>query len=278
VSLKFCILSSGSAGNCSVIWTEESAVLIDCGCNAKYITENLADLGIALKNLKAAFITHAHADHISASGLGFLSRNSIPVCACENVFEDLFRKYGDKAKECVKTPFYENFKIKDISVEYFDIYHRDKNISCACGFAFLYTTNTRQYKIGYLTDTGRVCGKIIRNLANSNILVIESNYNRMMLESSLRPPDNKKWILSDWGHLSNEDAANSIAEIKTLSTVKDSLKYVFLAHISASHNTPEIALKTTKETLLSRGISNIKLFTAGRKRRGPTINITEAIL
>jgi len=271
--LKFCILASGSSGNCSVIWTEKSAILIDCGCNSKYIIENLVDLKIAFENL-AAVITHAHTDHVSASVLSFLRKNNIPLYAHENAFEDLLRKYGSKVEECVKMPFYENFKIKDISVEYFNVYHKDKNISYACGFAFLHKINTKEYKIGYLTDTGKVCDKIIRSLINSNILVIESNYDKIMLDSSLRSRDNKEWVLSDWGHLSNEDAAKSIVKIKAFSKTNDSLKYVFLAHISDHHNTTEIALKTTKEILLNKRISNIKLFVAKRNKRGPVINIT----
>ncbi|OEG69585.1 hypothetical protein ATZ36_08675 [Candidatus Endomicrobiellum trichonymphae] len=94
-----------------------------------------------------------------------------------------------------------------------------------------------------------------------------------MLDSSFRSYDNKKWVLSDWGHLANEDAARAIAEIKMLSAGRDSLKYVFLAHISSHHNTHELALKATKEILISKGISGIKLFTARRKQRCPIIRI-----
>ncbi|GHT24916.1 MBL fold metallo-hydrolase [Endomicrobiia bacterium] len=273
MSLNFCILASGSSGNCSVIWTEKATALIDCGCSAKYIIENLGALGIVPQNLTAALITHAHRDHISTSGLGFLHKNNIPVYLHEDAFEDAFRKYGQKIEECASIPLYENFKIKDIFVESFEVYHKDENVSRTVGFTFSSEINARKYKIGYVTDTGRICRKIIRNLIDSNILVLESNYNRMMLDSSFRSYDNKKWVLSDWGHLANEDAASAIAEIKMLSAGRDSLKYVFLAHISSHHNTPEIALKTTKEILISKGISDIKLFTARRKHRCPVIRI-----
>jgi hypothetical protein len=58
-----------------------------------------------------------------------------------------------------------------------------------------------------------------------------------------------------------------------LSTSRDSLKYVFLAHISSHHNTHELVLKTTKEIPVSKGISDIKLFTTRRKQRCPVIRI-----
>ncbi|MDR3256727.1 MAG: MBL fold metallo-hydrolase [Endomicrobium sp.] len=274
MSLNFCILASGSSGNCSIVWTEKAAILIDCGCSIKYITENLANLGISLSNLTAMVITHAHIDHINASTLGFLCKNNIQIYLHEDAFEDVSRKYGKKIEEYINMPFYKNFNIKDISIESFDVYHRDNNVSKTLGFTFSSIVNARQYKIGYTTDTGRICDKIIRNLINSNILVIESNYNRIMLDSSFRPYANKKWVLSGWGHLANEDAANAIAEIKTLSTNKDSLKYVFLAHISSHHNTYELASRTVQEALLNKGISDIKLFTAKRKQRCPTIKIS----
>jgi hypothetical protein len=77
-----------------------------------------------------------------------------------------------------------------------------------------------------------------------------------MLNLSFGSYDNKKWVLSDWGTSStNEDAAHAIVEIKILSAGRDSLKYVFLAHISSHHNTYELALKTTKEILVNKGIS-----------------------
>jgi phosphoribosyl 1,2-cyclic phosphodiesterase len=273
LSLNFCILASGSSGNCSVIWTEKTAILIDCGCSAKYIVENLGSLDIALQSLTAVVITHAHMDHISASGLGLLRKNNIPIYLHEDIFRDIFRKYGKKLEECVTATFYENSRIKDIDVKYFDVYHKDTNISRAIGFSFSYVTNAKQYKVGYITDTGKICDKIIKNLVDSDILVIESNYDRMMLDDSFRPYDNKRWVISDWGHLSNEDAAGAVCEIKRLSSNKDSLKYVFLAHISEHHNTPELAMQTTRETLLKKGVDDVKILTTKRKQKCATIRI-----
>jgi phosphoribosyl 1,2-cyclic phosphodiesterase len=274
LSLNFCILASGSSGNCSVIWNEKTAILIDCGCSSKYIVENLNKLGLCAKNLTAAFITHAHTDHISVLGLSFLRNNNIPVYLHEDSYEDIYRKYGSKIEECVNIPFYKSVEIGNILVESFDVYHKATNVSRNFGFVFYCVINARKYKIGYLTDTGKICSAIIKKLINSNILVIESNYNRMMLDLSFSPYDNKKWTTSGWGHLSNEDAANAICAIKQLSTSKDSLKYVFLAHISQRHNTQDIAMKTAKEILLSKGINDIKLFAAKRKQKSQAIRIS----
>jgi phosphoribosyl 1,2-cyclic phosphodiesterase len=272
--LNFCILASGSSGNCSVLWSDKAALLIDCGCSSKYIAENLAALGINPENLTAAVITHAHRDHISASGLGFLLKNEIPVYLHDDTLEDVCERYGGKADGCRTVAFNGPFKIKDISITPFDVHHKDGKIRRTLGFSFSSTVNGRQYKIGYMTDTGKVCKNIAESLADSNILVIESNYDKEMLDASFRPYENKRWVLSDWGHLANEDAAKAIAEIKMLSTARDSLKYVFLAHISRHHNHPELALQITREMLLSQNITDINLFAAKRNQRCRTIRIS----
>jgi len=257
-----------------VIWTDKTAVLIDCGCSSKYITEKLSEIGLEPSNITAAVITHAHIDHLSASGLGFLCKYEIPLHLHYDTLEDICQKYGDKVEECRTVSFDGGFKIKDISVEPFDVHHKDGKISRALGFVFSSVVKGRKYKIGYLTDTGKVSGNIAKTLADSNILVIESNYDRQMLDSSFRPYENKKWVLSEWGHLDNEDAARAIAEIKMLSTAPDSLKYVFLAHISRHHNYPELALQTAKELLYSQNITDITLFAAKRDQRCRSIKIS----
>ncbi|AKL97450.1 MBL fold metallo-hydrolase [Endomicrobium proavitum] len=271
--LNFAILASGSSGNCSVLWNEKAAVLIDCGVSAKYIEQTLSFLGLKSKDLSAAVITHAHIDHISASGLNFLIKNNIPLYSCEDVLSDIFEKYPDKAENCNARKRNDGFKIEDINVESFSLYHRDSKISATLGFTFSSEVAGRKYKIGYVTDTGKVCKNIIKSLADSNILVIESNYDEEMLSSSFRPYENKKWVLSEFGHLSNAACAQAIAEIKISSRAKDSLKYVFLAHLSKHHNYPELALKVAKDCLSAQKISGVNVFSAKRNVKSRTIKI-----
>jgi phosphoribosyl 1,2-cyclic phosphodiesterase len=275
LSLNFCVLASGSSGNCSIIWTDKTAVLVDLGCSSKYLTENLDILKIRPQSLTAVLITHAHMDHISASGLNFIIKNNLPIFTDEYILKDISKKYGNKVEDCVNVPFSKNIEFEDLAVESFDVHHKDRNVSKTIGFTFLHCSNKKQYKIGYVTDTGKICDKIINNLINSNILVIESNYNRMKLDVSFRPYDNKVWVLSNYGHLSNEDTAAAVCKIKSLSTREDSLKYVFLAHISQHHNSQELALKTAKKIFSENNISNIKLFAAKRKQKSPMIKITD---
>jgi len=273
MSLNFCVLASGSSGNCSILWTENAAVLIDCGASAKYIEENLALCGIEPKDLTAAVITHAHTDHISASGFNLLIKNNVPIYSHEEVLENIFDKFPDKSLQCDARAKNSGFRIKGITVESFDVYHRDAKISKTLGFTFTAEVCARKYKVGYATDTGKVCENIVKKLSDSNILVMESNYDKEMLDASPRPYENKKWILSDFGHLSNESAASAIAEIKISSKAADSLKYVFLAHLSEHHNYPELALKISKDVVEREKICGVNIFAAKRNKKSRAIKI-----
>ena len=160
MSLNFCILSSGSSGNCSVIWTDKTAILVDLGCSSKYLIENLDILGISPQKLEAVMITHAHMDHISASGFNFIAKNNIPICTHEDALKDISKKYSDKIEKCASMMFSKNLEFKDLAIESFDVHHKDRNISKTLEFAFFHSLNKRQYKIGYVTDTGKVSKKI----------------------------------------------------------------------------------------------------------------------
>lgn len=271
--IKFSILASGSSGNAAVICSDAAVVLIDCGVGVKYLSESLAAANIEPQDISAAVITHAHGDHISSSGLSFLIKNNIKIFSQDGVFDDAYRKFGKKLNDCRAIALNGVFKIKDIEITPFDVHHRDKKISKTLGFSFVLHTGGKKYKIGYVTDTGKICKNIVSHLANSNILAIESNYDEKMLEESFSPYENKKWVLSDGGHLSNAAAAQAVLDIKSASKEKDSLKYVFLSHLSRRHNTGGLALSVSKNLLDKNNIKDVNLFTAPRLSKSKTVII-----
>mgnify|MGYP003327396555 FL=1 len=67
----------------------------------------------------------------------------------------------------------------------------------------------------------------------------------------------KRRILSEHGHLCNEDSAFATSEI-----IGERTKEVVLAHLSEECNTPETALDAYKKVLLYKGI-NINRFKLG---------------
>lgn len=78
--VNFEILGSSSSGNCGLLRTDGSKILIDAGFSGKRIRELLAMVGESLDSLDAVFLTHEHADH--AQGIRGLScRADLPVFA-----------------------------------------------------------------------------------------------------------------------------------------------------------------------------------------------------
>ena len=65
---KFCSLFSGSSGNCLLVESENSKVLIDAGGSAKKIVDALSLVGVKPEDLKAIVVTHEHSDHVKSLG------------------------------------------------------------------------------------------------------------------------------------------------------------------------------------------------------------------
>ena len=78
--MKFCVLGSGSRGNCTLIESGSTRILIDAGFSGKEISRRLALIDRSPQDLSAILITHEHGDHIS--GVGVMSRQCcLPVYA-----------------------------------------------------------------------------------------------------------------------------------------------------------------------------------------------------
>ena len=91
MSLRICSLASGSSGNCYVVRTEDTVLLVDAGISGKQIRERLALLGCCIDDVDAVLVTHEHSDHIK--GLqSITNKHKIPIIAN--------RKTGPKRRAC----------------------------------------------------------------------------------------------------------------------------------------------------------------------------------
>ena len=117
---KFCNLYSGSSGNCSVIQTDNSKILVDAGMSCKKIDTALSSMNFSLADIDAIFITHEHSDHIQA--LSMISKKySIPIYANKKTLENLNIDISDDIKNTFKNN--EKFEFKDLEVLPFSIPH-----------------------------------------------------------------------------------------------------------------------------------------------------------
>jgi phosphoribosyl 1,2-cyclic phosphodiesterase len=216
--MEISVIASGSNGNSCLVEHNNTSVLIDAGKSAREIEKRLNNLGKSLENVDGLVVSHAHIDHIRGAGVIY-RRYGIPVYMTKQTYS-----YFD----CQAKLFTLNslFHIKNIRILPI---HTSHDVH-SCGFVI--------GNFGIFTDTGKVTRQISDALPNLKAVLLESNHDIDMLISGPYPPYLKSRILSDTGHLSNIHASQLVAE------KGKSLSRVFLGHLSAVNNTPELARKT----------------------------------
>ena len=80
-------------------------------------------------------------------------------------------------------------------------------------------------------------------------MLLESNHDVDMLNNGSYPYMLKRRILSDYGHLSNDQTAQVIARLKG-----SNVKHIVLSHLSEQNNTKEIAFSSAVNALNSVGL------------------------
>lgn len=244
--LTVCVLASGSSGNCTFIGTPKTKILIDLGLPGKTILRRLGAIGVAPDELDGILVTHEHSDHISGIPI-FAYSYDIPVFANEPAWEVLEailearRGRGDKGnQEAFKEG--EAFEIGDLVIFPFSIPH---DAVAPVGYRILWGG----VSIALATDLGHMPAKVKKHLRDVDLLIIESNHDPAMLMAGSYPWMLKQRIMSDVGHLSNQDAGRCLSEVITGRT-----RQVFLAHLSKENNLPELALLTVRTLLKEKGI------------------------
>ena len=92
-----------------------------------------------------------------------------------------------------------------------------------------------------VTDLGTYDDYIIDNISGLNAILIEANHDVRMLQAGRYPYPLKQRILSDRGHLSNENSGRLLATV-----LNDFIEHIFLGHLSAENNYEELALTSVK--------------------------------
>jgi phosphoribosyl 1,2-cyclic phosphodiesterase len=238
MTLKLCVLASGSSGNCTFIGTEKTRILIDAGLSARKTAERLADIGERIEDISAICVSHEHGDHIA--GIRVLQKNhGIPVYANAGTLGSI----GEVKGACFTTG--SPFTIGDFSIHPFPVPH---DANDPVGFVFSVGSLT----VGVATDIGMVTNALRERLRKCRAVVIEANHDEELLHEADRPWSLKQRIRGNQGHLSNRTAAALMAEI-----AGDGLQHLFLAHLSADCNSPQHAQKTFETLLAEAGHTHV---------------------
>lgn len=222
---KFYPIASGSTGNCTYIGHGKSGLLIDAGISAKAICEGLSKAAIDPQSLLGIFITHEHIDHIQGLKV-FSSKYNIPIFASEKTKEALLKSIP----ELEITSFDESIELGNFTITRFSTSH-----DCEGSSGYIITLPDGR-RCAVCTDLGFVSDEVHLALSGSDAVLLESNYDLFMLENGPYPPPLKKRILSDKGHLSNNNCAAEIAKL-----IKSGTTRVILGHLSRENNRPEVA-------------------------------------
>jgi phosphoribosyl 1,2-cyclic phosphodiesterase len=242
MSLQFSVLASGSTGNAIFVETEEHSFLVDAGLSGKQMEGLFQHIGRDIGKLSGILVTHEHSDHIK--GVGILARKyNLPIYANEKTWLAMDGLIG-------QVPVDQKFHFDMEAVKTFgslDI--QSFGVSHDAADPMFYVFHHNGKKLVLITDTGYVSDRMKGLISNAEAYVFESNHDVQMLRMGRYPWNIKRRILSDVGHVSNEDAALAMSEV-----AGDRTKSFYLAHLSQDNNIKDLARMSVAQTLESRGI------------------------
>ena len=227
--ISFVVVGSGSKGNATLLFDEETLIQIDMGLPMRRITAALESIKKNKSDLQGILITHEHTDHIQNLSM---YKGKVPIYASKGTID-----YFDH--EVV--PF-DSFEIGTLSVIPFMTSHDAAN---PVGYVII----SGKTKLVYLTDSGYVPEESLDYLKDADYYIMESNHDLKMLMKSNRPAVLKRRIKGDEGHLSNVDSAIYLSEL-----VGPKTKEIYLAHLSEECNLPELALEAYRKTFKKKEV------------------------
>lgn len=237
-------ICSSSGGNATFIGTRGHGILIDAGCSFRALKASLELIETSLTQIEALFITHEHIDHIKGL-FQFTKHTKIPVFASPGTIAQLRRNVRDTIPEEVRLYdiIHEPYESADFSVRAF---HTPHDTPESVG----YTVDFGGKKLAVCTDLGKITAEVEQSLLGCEAILLESNYDPAMLAKNLNyPPDLKRRIAGDKGHLSNNAAAEFAAKL-----IESGATKLILGHLSRENNTPSTAERCVYEYLRMKGM------------------------
>jgi len=250
--MRLCLLASGSSGNCAYLEAGGTRILIDAGISLRQVRLRLARIGVSEATIDGLLISHEHSDHVGQASRVALHFDC-PIYASERTALKFRRRLCGWEKQEQFQPE-TRFAIGALEIEPFRIPHD----ACEpCGFLIQGPSQLvgPTVSAAIATDLGLVSPKLRRRLASCEALIIEANHDTQMLLEGPYPQYLKQRIQSELGHLSNDSAAELIAQLAR----EGRLRQVLLAHLSRNNNRPEVALETVRRHLDGQGDCRLHL-------------------
>ncbi len=239
--LRFRIIGSGSSGNCSLVSSGNTHILIDCGLPLKHIAAALQDTGLTPHDLSGVLISHEHTDHIGKLPT-LLRRFRTPVLATVKTAGEI--KTNGQPADFHYFKMGEPFAVGDLEICAFPISHDATEPS---GFIIRH----QGVQLAHVTDLGCMTELVRQRLRDSHAIVIESNHDEEMLKIGPYPWPLKQRVMSRIGHLSNRELAEFLSK-----DFDGIAREIILAHLSLKNNHPEIARLSAEDALSRRSFAH----------------------
>ncbi len=236
--LEVAFLGSGSSGNCAVLRCGRTAVLLDAGLSLRDTARRLGARGMSLEDVSAVLLTHEHSDHVRGA-LDLALKKRLPV----------FATAGTARAAGFPGPLFADLRTVagggeivlgggDLHVQVIRTPHDGEESVC-----YVFTGGDGR-RIGIATDLGHLSREVLDALRGCEVLGLESNHDVDLLRGGPYPAFLKRRILSEVGHLSNEDAAAGLREL-----VGERTRHVVALHVSRHNNTFALAGRVFGEAL-----------------------------
>lgn len=242
------VLSSSSSGNCALLETANTRILIDAGLSGRMTLSLLEGAGVAIESVDAVFLTHEHGDHVS--GLRGLARFS---------HLKFFANYGtaqgslNRANRSLNWKIFDTgstFQFADLTIESHLVPH-----DALEPVGYIFRTGGDDLfnpacSVGWFTDLGHIPTTLAARLSQLDLLAIEANHCSELLEADMkRPWSVKQRIRGRHGHLSNQTVLEFLR-----STPNPSWKRVLLGHLSKDCNCPH----RLREAVAAQPVSGVQ--------------------
>ena len=246
-------LNSGSNANCYYIGNNNEAVLIDAGLSCRETEKRMKQLELPMERVKAIFISHEHADHIT--GLAGISKKyQLPVYITDSTLV--------RSNMPVEPQLVNSFtNAKPITIGNLAITAFKKSHDASDPHSFMVAGHG--VNVGVITDIGYACKRVIKYFSQCHAVFLESNYCDDMLRNGNYPYHLQKRISSDEGHLSNAQALELFQQYQSAD-----LRLLILSHLSKNNNKPELV-----EAMFNQHAGSTQIVVASRYEASPVFCI-----
>ena len=244
MSPNFAVLASGSSANASLLRVDDYGILIDFGLGPRALANRLAAIDASWRSIDAVLLTHTHADHWKEGTLSRLLEHRIPLY-CHRSHQRQLRASSAFAglRNAQLVRFYESASdfsfLNSLRCQPVPVSHDG---GATFGFRFERSADLfgRSWAMGYASDLGCWDGDVIAAFRNVDLLALEFNHDVQMQQFSGRSRWLIERVLGARGHLSNEQAAELLADVLREST-PGRLQQVVQLHLSRQCNRPAFA-------------------------------------